>query len=148
MLAVGPVSRLALQGERLFITGVCALRVLNMVLCQHRPDRAMEVRGAHHAEVGLELYLQVLVFASQLRDLNLGFFQLLRVHCDLLLQSLTLKCQELRKMSKERHKRVEERKEGKQRRGKKKQKGRQTEGWKTRQPHLSPMDSVTHLPLV
>lgn len=90
-----------------------------MVPCQNRPDQAMEVRGAHHAEVGLQLYLQVLVGASQLRDLNLESFQLLRVHCDLLLQSLTLKFQEVRKMSKERHKREEERKEGKRRRGKK-----------------------------
>lgn len=102
-----------------------------MVPCQHRPDRALEVRGAHHAEVGLELYLQALVGAPQLRDLNFHSFQLLRVHGDFLLQSFTLKFQESSKKnkSKERHKREEEGKEGKQRRGKKNRKeDRQKDG--------------------
>lgn len=57
----------------------------------------------------LEFYLQVLVGASQFRDLDLGSFQLFGIHSDLLLQSFTLKPQELRKVSKERG-----RKEGRQ----------------------------------
>lgn len=97
LLAVGPVSFGALQGERLLLTGVCASRVLNKGLGQHGLDRAGEARGAHRAEERMQLDLQVLVGASQLRDLKLGPFQLLGVHGDFLLQGCTLKFQELRK---------------------------------------------------
>lgn len=97
LLAVGPVSFLALQGERLLLTGVCASRVLNTGLGQCRLDGAGEGRGAHHAEERLQLDLQALVGASQLRDLQLSPFQLLGVHGDFLLQGCALMFQELRK---------------------------------------------------
>ena len=97
LLAVGPVSYLALQGERLLLTGVCASRVLNTSFGQRRLDGAGETRRAHHAEERLQLDLQALVGASQLRDMQLRPFQLLGVHGDFLLQGCTLKFQELRK---------------------------------------------------
>lgn len=97
LLAVGPISILVLQGERLLLTGVCASRALNTGLGEHGLDRAGEARGAHHAEERLHLDLKALVGASQLRDLKLGPFQLLGVHGDFLLQGCALKFQELRK---------------------------------------------------